>query len=193
MGTGLAHGDVGMDEDDVKALRAEIGKGKGLGRRPPEMKKAQFWKEVEWKRYGWIPQEKHQAMFPQKTGEWKSRESVPHRRWEESSYTGSHSHWHQDPGEDKSQSWGQGWDDTASSSQWQESPEARYQRMSENVPWRSTWSQSERLSHADKVDTVGNWRQLTPTDLQGARATVARPISHRRIPRTPRSQATTSR
>ena len=65
MGTGEAHGDVGMDEDDVKALRAELGQGKGLGRRPPEMKKAQFWKEAEWKRRDWTLQEKYQAKFPQ--------------------------------------------------------------------------------------------------------------------------------
>ena len=98
MGTGGAHGDVGVDEDEIITLRQKLQKGKGMGKRPPEMKTAKFWKEADWRKYGLVPEDEYKSKYSSRSSGWTRQEDAAHGKWEESPYTGSSGSWHHQPG-----------------------------------------------------------------------------------------------
>ena len=55
------------------------------------MKTAKFWKEAGWQKHNWIPEEQYKAKQASRSSGWTRQEDAPHRKLEESPYTGSSS------------------------------------------------------------------------------------------------------
>ena len=124
------------------------------------MKAAKFWKEAEWRKSGWVPEDEYKSRHASRSSGWTRQDEAPHGKWEESPYTGPSSSWSR-----SQSSWGKAWNTSAEANWQEENADQRYERMSQSTPWRATGKQSERLNLSDE-NPVESLRQQAPSDYR---------------------------